>query len=142
MDQVKYPDSLILLNADINIFFENNSHYNKTRACIVVEGNQNGFLSLSNLINVYNVYLYDKIVITEFPFVHSNIKLEIIEETDSEFSNGYILKENDRNFKWKISETNLFMITGMLHSLGYANNELHFDADLKQSDISVYCIVK
>ena len=141
MEKVEYPNSLVYPNSEINIYFENKALVNKTRGAVIIEGNRNGFLSLSNLINVYNVYLYDPIVITDFPFVTAQFRFEITEDFNL-LPSGLVISENKEHLKWKISETNLCVVICMLHSLGYANNELHLDTDLKPSDISVYCIVK
>ena len=142
MEKVEYPNILIYPESEISIYFEAKIRVNKTETSVIIEGNQEGFLSLSNLINVYNVYLYNNIVITDFAFVRSDLIFEIVEEIDLSLPNGYVLRESKKHFEWKISETNLFVVTGMIHSLGYANNELHLDTGLQPSDISVYCIVK
>jgi hypothetical protein len=141
MEKVEYPGLLINPDSEINIYFEEKVGVNKTRTSVIIEGSRNGFLSLSNMINVYSAYLYDPIVITDFPFVTSPFKFEIVEDLDL-LPSGYVIRENKAHFKWKISEIHLCVVICMLHSLGYANNELHLDTDLKPNDISVYCVVK
>ena len=141
MEEVQYPKSLIFPASEIKIDFENKSTVNRTQSSIIIEGNPNGFLSFSNIINVYSAYLYDPIVVTQFPFVQSSLKFEIIED-DNLFVSGFVIKESASHFKWKISEINLCQVICHLHSLGYANKELHFDTDLQVSDISVYCVIK
>jgi hypothetical protein len=142
MEKVNFPSSLISLDSEINIYFEENLHPNRTKSSVVIEGNRSGFLSLSHLINVYNVYLYDPIKLSEFSFVHSAFCFCIKQDEKVLVSTGIVVKENKGEFKWMISETNLFVVTGLLHSLGYANDELHLDEALHTNEISVYCLVK
>jgi hypothetical protein len=141
MQKVEYPNSLVYPDSEIRIYFENRVPVNQTQTSVIIEGNRNGFLSLSNLINVYNVYLYDPIVVTDFPFVTSQFKFEIVEDFDL-LPSGCVIRENKEHFKWKISDINLCVAICMLQSLGYANSELHLDANLRSGDISVYCVVK
>ncbi len=140
MEKVEYPDSLIFPDSYLKIYFENKLKVTQADASIIIEGNPSGFISLSNLINVHNVYLFDEIVITDFSFVNSEFKFSIVEEPELRLPDGYVIKKN-KDYVWKINFTNLFVVTGMLHSLGYANKELNFDHELNKDDISVYCVL-
>jgi len=142
MEKVNYPEELIYPDAEITVYYEDRIQVNKTDSAIIIEGNRNGFLSLANLINVYSVYLYQEIMLTDFPFVSSRLKFEIVEDSNNTLPTGRVLVKKDGHIKWKISEINLSVVICLLHSLGYANNELHFDTDSLPTDISVYCIVK
>jgi len=142
MESVQYPESLIYPDSKIEIYFENKQQLNRTGKSIVIEGTRFGFLSLSNLINVYNAYLCNPIILTDFNFVYSEIVLKINKRDNVSLPEGRILKSLDSIYIWEISELNLFVVTGLLHSLGYANQELHLDTDLTFNEISVYCVVK
>ena len=142
MEKVEYPESLIYSDGVITVYYEDGIQVNKTKSAIIIEGNRNGFLSLANLINVYTAYLYTQIVVTDFPFVGSELKLEIAEDSKIDSPNGQVLVDPEGHIKWKISEINLCVVICSLHSLGYANNELHLDAGCLSGDISVYCVVK
>lgn len=142
MDKVEYPESLIYSDGEIIVYYEDRIQVNKTKSAVIIEGNRSGFLSLANLINVYTAYLYSEIVLTDFAFVSSNLKFEIVEDPAIDSPDGRVLMEKNSNIKWKISEINLCVLICSLHSLGYANNELHLDTDSLPSNISVYCVVK
>lgn len=142
MEKVEYPESLIYSGGEITVYYEDGIQVNKTKSAIIIEGNKNGFLSLANLINVYVAYLYTQIVVTDFPFVSSKLKFEIAEDSKMDSPDGQVLVESEAYIKWRISEINLCVVICSLHSLGYANNELHLDANCLPGDISVYCVVK
>jgi len=142
MDKVEYPESLIYSDGEIIVYYEDRIQVNKTKSAVIIEGNRSGFLSLANLINVYTAYLYSEIVLTDFAFVSSNLKFEIVEDPAIDSPDGRVLMEKNSNIKWKISEINLCVLICSLHSLGYANNELHLDTDSQPGNISVYCVVK
>jgi len=142
MEKVAYPESLIYRDGKITVYYEDSIQVNKTKRAIIIEGNQNGFLSLANLINVYTSYLYTEIVLTDFSFVKSKFKFEIAEDSSIESTDGHIIMGNSQYVKWKISEINLCVLICSLHSLGYANSELHLDTDSRPDEISVYCVVK
>lgn len=141
MENVTFPEFLIFPKSYITIYFDNKRNFNSTKQSIVIEGSRNGFLSLANLLNVYNVYLYSPIILTEFPFVKSTIVFEISANNNVSLPNGKVIEDNQSKYIWLLSETSVFVITCLLHSLGYANNELHLDSDLQPGDISVYCVV-
>jgi hypothetical protein len=142
MEKVDFPGSLIYPESEIYIYCDETLQPNTTFASIVIEGNRFGFLSLSHLINIYSSYLCDPIIINEFPFVKSLVAIEITEDPKVLFPYGKVNEEEENFFTWRISETNLFVVTGLLHSLGYANDELHLDEGLQPNEISVYCVVK
>lgn len=142
MENVYYPESLIYSDGEITVYYEDGIQVNKTKSAIIIEGNRNGFLSLANLINVYTSYLYTQIVVTDFPFVDSKLKFEIAEDSKIDSPDGQVFVEHEGYIKWKISEIHLCVVICSLHSLGYANNELHLDADCLPGDISVYCVVR
>ncbi|MDP4254964.1 MAG: hypothetical protein Q8938_13215 [Bacteroidota bacterium] len=142
MEEPYFPKSLIHIDSHLEIFWEEDGKLNSTKSSVVIQGNREGFLSLANMINVYNVYLFQEINISDFPFVSSSFKFCIFQDESVQPSTGIVIREPIGILKWMISETNLFVVTGLLHSLGYANNELHFDNGLKYNDISLYCIVK
>ena len=141
MEEVNFPAVLLLPNSKISIYCEDNNQINKTNRCVIIEGNRSGFISLANLINVYSSYLFDKIFITDFPFVESNFRFFISEELELKFDSSVIMI-NENLLKWQLTEFKLFETICLLHSLGYANSELHLDEGLRTSDISVYCVVK
>jgi hypothetical protein len=142
MEKVNFPSLLIYPESEINIYFDETLRPNMTLTSLVIEGNRYGFLSLSHLINVYGAYLCDPIFINDFPFVKSLLVIGITEDPKVSFLYGKVIRENEHSFKWMISETNLFVVVGLIHSLGYANDELHLDEGLQPNDISVYCVVK
>lgn len=142
MEQVNFPKELIFANSSISIDYDNSIKPNKTNEAIIISGNENGFLSLAHLINVYNVYLIGPIIITEFPFVQSALTIEIIEDNNlSELPDGKVIRKIQDKVQWLISETAIFTVTGLLHSLGYANKELHLDDAMGEEETSVYCVV-
>ncbi len=142
MENVEYPSTLILPHSEIYILYEDAISVNKTDSAIIIEGNRNGFMSLANMINVYSSYLFDEITITDFSFVKSRFNFSIIGNMDVNLPECFVLRQGEDSFKWKVSEEKLYETICLIHSLGYANNELHLDSNLRAIDISVYCIVK
>ena len=135
-----FPNNLILENSIINIYFDNTSNYNHTNSCIVIEGNREGFISFASMINVYSANIYMSIPLTDFSFVKAEFKIEINED-DNYFQLLGIVSKVANNYIWNISRDGIVRLFSLLHSLGYANNELHLDDDLDESEISVYCVV-
>jgi hypothetical protein len=77
-----------------------------------------------------------------YSFVTSEIDLHIIEDNDVDLSHGIVMLKDKATFFWKISEQNIFTIICSIHSLGYANDELHLDAEKQKDEISVYFVVE
>lgn len=143
MDIPYYHPSLLIKGSKINIRIDERNKYNKTEVAIVIEGNREGFISFANMINVYSVNLYNSFKISNFDFVNSSIDLTITEKDDCLFRYGTIIKSNIYNeYIWEISEDGLFRIFSLIHSLGYANKELHLDEGVEDFEISIYCVVE
>ena len=135
------PASLVFENSRIIISYNTSNKLNSTNTAIVISGNENGFLSLSNSLIYASNMLEEQIRLEELPFVKSSSKVHIIIDDDIKNVHGYIIKINENEFEWLLSEVNMDVVSSAIHSLGYVNKELHFDSGMDESETSVYCVV-
>ena len=135
------PENLIFKNSRIRISCNISDNFNLTKKAIVIAGNKNGFLSLSNIILYSSNMLEEQIKLKDISFVKSSIEVNIVINEDIENIHGYISQISEIKYKWELSEVNIDIVSGAIHSLGYINNELHLDSGMSESEISVYCVV-
>lgn len=133
---------LIHKNGELKICFEKENLSNQTTSEIVIYGNRYGFLNFSHMLIYHLNMLDDIIVISDFPFITSNLKLEIhINNNLLLFREGEV-KIIEEKFIWFITENNLAILTTAIQSLAYINEELHIDHDMPKEAISIYLVVE
>ena len=137
---IQIPSILIFQGARLQITFEDTNPSNRTSREIMIMGNREGFLSLANTLIFCVNDLVDVIPLHEMQFVTSDFNL-LIAVDEANISRGGIVEPNANGFIWSFSEDALCLTATNIHSLGYANPELHLDSDKLFEDISVYCVV-
>lgn len=110
---------------------------------IFVEGNVEGFRSLAEVIAVYLNELEDTLVISDLPFVSSDMPKSfgirfLYGDQIGEITDGFVV-ESDKDLEWKLTETEASVVATTLHGIGYAYEHLHFDPVLGMSKYAVYC---
>jgi hypothetical protein len=139
---VNIPENLIFGNSKIEVSLDTSGKLNRTLSAIVLEGNQNGFLSLSNCLIFLANELHNEIDLAELPFVTAHVGLIIrFDESAGHCPSGLLTRVDDSKYAWALSETESNSVFTAIHSLGHLNYDLHLDSAKAADEISVYCSV-
>lgn len=139
---MKIPANLIFNGSKVIISFDESGLLNRTSVAIVIDGNPNGFLSLSNCLIYLTNELQDNIDLSQLPFVSSQVNLGIrLDESAAGFPVGKVERIGERDYIWTLSEEKSNGVFAAIHSLGHLNLDLHLDTEKAKSDISIYCSV-
>jgi len=142
---MEIPQNLIIAGSKLRVWLDRRMQVNRTAAALVISGTQAGFLSLANsLLFAFNE-LEDQLPLSKLSFVHPEVNLIVRWDDSTQQSPvaipGLICTEPSV-YLWQLSHFTFYEVVGNLHSLGYANKEIHFDRGLAEEVISVYCVVE
>jgi len=140
------PDNLIYKDSRIQVSLDQGSQYNRTAKALVISGTRNGFLSLANSLLFAVNELEEVIAVGELPFVSADVDFRIhINDSTEKLAKQYphppVTCSSTKSYVWDLGEGVFFDLVAGIHSLGYCNNEIHFDRGMPMDKISVYCVV-
>lgn len=130
---------LIFPDSKLDLSYECKEQLNKTTTAFLIEGNQNGFLSLANVFLFLSNELEKEILLHRLPFIKTSIEVRIKIDNKTEDTNGKITALTENSFLWSISETEFNQFCASVHALGYCTDHIHFDENKEADDISIYC---
>jgi hypothetical protein len=137
------PANLIFEDSSLTILFEEGATVNRTKSSIIIKGTKGGFLSLANAILFFSNDLMDTIHVHLLPFVSSNIVFSIrYDDSLNDIVYGTVLHIEEKQFIWKLSESEVCKVAAAIHSLGHINPEIHFDEGKAKNEITVYCVLQ
>lgn len=142
---IKVPDNLILIDSKLHLRLNRDLRVNRTNESLIIIGTRNGFLSLANSLLFAVNMLENDISLSKLPFISCQIDFEIqYDDSVNDTNQSYppVVCSNNNSFIWKMGYNKLLDIIASIHSLGYVNNEIHFDRGVPQDQISVYCAVE
>ncbi len=139
------PTNLILAGSVLRLCHERRKQVNRTPEALVVSGTRNGFLSLANTM-LYTINQLDEVLaLDELPFISGDAIFHVrLDESVPHTSAAYppVIRTDSGRFEWTLPEATFLDVVASIHSLGYANSEVHFDRGVAPTAISLYCVVE
>jgi len=110
---------------------------------ICIEGNEEGFRSLAEIMALYLNELEDVLPVSALPLVSSGIAKSFTirfsyGDQVGQVAQGSVVESADQ-LEWRLSETEASVVATSLHGIGYAYEHLHFDPTPGTSEYAVYC---
>jgi hypothetical protein len=110
---------------------------------IFIEGNEEGFRSLAEIIALYLNELEDVLLVSDLSFVTKDMPKSFAMRFSygdqvGEVTQGSVAEAADQ-FEWTLTETEAAVVATSLHGIGYAFEHLHFDPAPGASEYAVYC---